>query len=164
MNDVPRRAAAVGLTLDIQHACDTPNTPAPANMKAWATAALNGHREHAEMTIRIVDEAEGAELNLTYRGKRGPTNVLSFPFEPPPGIDDLELIGDLVICAPVVEREAIEQGKALAAHWAHMVVHGTLHLLGYDHLTEGQATEMEALETDILLGLGFSAPYTARGY
>lgn len=165
MIDTPPQAAVAGLTLDIQHASEARIIPTQASLTAWATAALNGHRDHAEMTIRIVDEAEGAELNLTYRGKRGPTNVLSFPFYPPPGIGDLELIGDLVICAPVVEREAFEQGKDSAAHWAHMVVHGTLHLLGYDHLTEGQAAEMEALETDILLGLGFSAPYeyTSRG-
>lgn len=149
----------IGLTLDVQRACDAPGTPSTDSLTAWATAALSGHRDQAEMTIRIVDEAEGAELNLTYRGKSGPTNVLSFPFEAPPGIDGLELMGDLVVCAPVVEREAVQQGKALAAHWAHMVVHGTLHLLGYDHLTDGQAAQMEALETDILLRLGFSAPY-----
>ncbi len=156
----PERGA-VGLMLDRQQACDSPHIPVQARLEAWAGAVLVGRRDHAEMTIRIVDEAEGAELNLSYRGKQGPTNVLSFPFDPPPGIDDLALIGDLVICAPVVEREAAKQGKPVEAHWAHMVVHGTLHLLGYDHQSEGQAVEMEALETEILQGLGFSAPYEA---
>lgn len=161
MIDRSPSSGAVGLMLDRQQACDSPHIPAQARLEAWVGAALDGRRDHAEMTIRIVDETEGAALNLTYRGKQGPTNVLSFPFDPPPGIDDLALIGDLVICAPVVEREAAEQGKPVEAHWAHMVVHGTLHLLGYDHQSEGQATEMEALETEILQGLGFSAPYEA---
>ncbi len=161
MIDLSPERGAVGLMLDRQQACDRPYIPAQARLEAWAGASLVGRRDHAEMTIRIVDETEGAELNLTYRGKQGPTNVLSFPFDPPPGIDDLALIGDLVICAPVVEREAAEQGKPVEAHWAHMVVHGTLHLLGYDHQSEGQAAEMEALETEILQGLGFSAPYEA---
>ena len=159
MSDPAPGSAVAGLALDVQQACDAPGIPARASLETWAMAALNGLRHRSEMTIRIVDEAEGAELNLTYRGKSGPTNVLSFPFEAPPGIGDLDLIGDLVVCAPVVEREAAEQGKDLAAHWAHMVVHGTLHLLGYDHLTDGEAAEMEALETDVLKGLGFDAPY-----
>ena len=110
------------------------------------------------MTVRIVDEAESNELNLTYRGKDKPTNVLSFPFEAPPGLE-LPLLGDLVICRQVVEREAQEQGKPLMAHWAHMVVHGSLHLLGYDHIEDEEAEEMEALERDIMQELGFADPY-----
>ncbi|MGL5337628.1 MAG: rRNA maturation RNase YbeY, partial [Aeromonas veronii] len=93
-----------------------------------------------------------------YRGKDKPTNVLSFPFEAPPGLE-LPLLGDLVICRQVVEREAEEQGKPLMAHWAHMVVHGSLHLLGYDHIEDEEAEEMEALERDIMQELGFADPY-----
>ncbi|KAA6184081.1 rRNA maturation RNase YbeY [Thiohalocapsa marina] len=163
--------ASVALTLDLQWASDAPELPSAEQLRAWAEAALDhsGAPSPAqpEMTIRIVDEAEGAELNAAYRGRSGATNVLSFPFELPPGLDaagaaDLpDLLGDLVICAPVVQREALQQGKPLAAHWAHMVVHGTLHLLGYDHIQAAEAARMEALETDILRRLGFSAPYEA---
>jgi probable rRNA maturation factor len=101
------------------------------------------------VTVRLVDEAESRELNHTYRGKDKPTNVLSFPFEAPPGLE-LPLLGDLVICRQVVEAEAVEQGKPLMAHWAHMVVHGSLHLLGYDHIEDEEAEEMEQLERDIM--------------
>ena len=105
-----------------------------------------------------MDEDEGAELNEAYRRKQGPTNVLSFPFEAPPGVE-LSLLGDIVVCAPVVAREAGEQGKILESHWAHMVVHGCLHLLGYDHMEPVEAEAMEALETEILGGLGYPNPY-----
>ena len=120
---------------------------------------LIGRRDRAELSIRLVDQAEGAILNGRFRGRRGPTNVLSFPFEPLPGLEDCDLIGDLVICAPVVAREAAEQGKSLQAHWAHMLVHGVLHLLGYDHLDAAHAAQMEGLETRIIRRLGFPAPY-----
>lgn len=113
------------------------------------------------MTIRLVDEAESHELNLTYRGKDKPTNVLSFPFEAPPGIE-MPLLGDLIICRQVVEQEAKEQQKPLEAHWAHMVVHGSLHLLGYDHIEDDEAEEMESLETEIMLALGYEDPYIAE--
>jgi probable rRNA maturation factor len=106
-----------------------------------------------------VDESEGAEINRRFRGWHGATNVLSFPFEPLPGLGECELIGDLVVCAPLVAREAREQGKTLDAHWAHMLVHGVLHLLGYDHRDAASAGEMEGLETWILCELGFPAPY-----
>ncbi len=112
-----------------------------------------------ELSLRLVDEAESADLNQRYRGKAGPTNVLSFPFEPPPGARGRRYLGDLAICAPVVVREAAEQAKAPEAHWAHLVVHGVLHLLGYDHLDEAMALVMETLETRILGDLGFPPPY-----
>jgi probable rRNA maturation factor len=108
--------------------------------------------------VRIVDEQESAELNEQYRHKQGPTNVLSFPFECPPGVE-LNLLGDLVICAPVVQREAQQQQKQELAHWAHMVVHGTLHLLGYDHLQQDEAEAMENREIRIMEDLGYSDPY-----
>ncbi len=149
------------LVLDLQVACEAPALPDAVRLRAWATAALTGRREVAELTIRLVDEAEATELNQRYRGRPGPTNVLSFPFEAPPGLPPQDLIGDLVICAPLVAREASEQGKPQDAHWAHLVVHGTLHLLGYDHLTDPDAEEMEAMETVILAGLGFPSPYEA---
>jgi probable rRNA maturation factor len=132
--------------------------PQETDFKRWIEAALQDHKESAEVVVRVVDEQESADLNQTYRGKTGPTNVLSFPFEAPAQID-MDLLGDLVICAPVIEREAVEQHKTLESHWAHMAVHGTLHLLGYDHLTDEQALEMELLETTILTGMGYQAPY-----
>ena len=114
-----------------------------------------------EMTIRIVDEEESQTLNREYRGKDYPTNVLSFPFEVPEGIE-LPLLGDLVICRQVMEREAKEQQISLASHWAHLAVHGTLHLLGYDHIEEAEAEEMEGLETKIMQKLGFEDPYLSE--
>lgn len=150
------------IKLAIQNASASSRVPAKADVTHWAAAALEGRRKRARLSLRIVDEEESADLNGRYRGKARPTNVLSFLFEAPPGLPDpLSLIGDLAICAPVVEREALEQGKSLEAHWAHMVVHGVLHLLGHDHLDEVEAQEMEALETRILEELGFPAPYEA---
>ena len=146
------------MNVDIQRQTETGQQPDDPDICSWAEAAYLGDDSEAEVTVRIVDEAESAELNQTYRHKVGPTNVLSFPFDAPPGID-LPLLGDLVICAPVVEREAREQHKATQAHWAHMVVHGSLHLQGYDHIETQQAEQMEALEIDILARLGFSNPY-----
>ncbi len=147
------------LELDLQIALDLPRLPAETDFRRWAEAALAGadHRQDAELTLRIVNEAESAALNETYRHKQGPTNVLSFPFEAPPEVDST-LLGDIVICAPVVLREAIVQGKSPEAHWAHLVAHGVLHLLGYDH-DEAQAEAMESLEIRILAGLGFPDPY-----
>jgi probable rRNA maturation factor len=147
------------LELDVQIALDLPGLPAEADFRRWAEAALAGadYRQDAALTLRIVNEAESAALNERYRHKPGPTNVLSFPFEAPPEVDST-LLGDIVICAPVVLREAIVQGKTPEAHWAHLVAHGVLHLLGYDH-DEAQAAAMEALEIHILAGLGFPDPY-----
>ncbi|HHF3795142.1 TPA: rRNA maturation RNase YbeY [Haemophilus influenzae] len=135
--------------------------PTEEQIVQWATGAVQPEGNEVEMTVRIVDEAESHELNLTYRGKDRPTNVLSFPFECPDEVE-LPLLGDLVICRQVVEREAAEQEKPLMAHWAHMVVHGSLHLLGYDHIEDDEAEEMESLETQIMQGLGFADPYLAE--
>lgn len=135
--------------------------PTEEQIVQWAADAVQPEGNEVEMTVRIVDEAESHELNLTYRGKDRPTNVLSFPFECPDEVE-LPLLGDLVICRQVVEREAAEQEKPLMAHWAHMVVHGSLHLLGYDHIEDDEAEEMESLETKIMQGLGFDDPYLAE--
>jgi len=115
-----------------------------------------------QVTVRIVDEAEITQLNKDYRHKDGSTNVLSFPFESPPGMPAEEcesLLGDVVVCAAVVAQEAVAQHKPTEAHWAHMLVHGILHLLGYDHQTDSEAQEMETLEVDVLAGLGYPNPY-----
>jgi probable rRNA maturation factor len=134
--------------------------PAP-DLKRWARSAL-GHGVRGELTVRIVGEEESARLNVRYRGKQGPTNVLSFPAGVPASAESDEVLpfGDLVICADVVEREAREQGKPLAAHWAHMVVHGALHLMGYDHETAREARVMERRERALLAALGFPDPYS----
>ncbi|MCK7598241.1 rRNA maturation RNase YbeY [Microbulbifer sp. CAU 1566] len=150
------------LFLDVQRASKQPGLPSDEELTRWATAALGHRHDQAEMTVRIVDEDESQTLNSQYRGKDKPTNVLSFPSDLPAElIEELELplLGDLVICAPVVAREAEQQHKALAAHWAHMTVHGTLHLLGYDHIEDDEAEIMENLETRILAQLGFNDPY-----
>ena len=146
------------MNVDIQRQTETGSQPDDPDICSWASAAYLGDNDAAEMTVRIVDENESAQLNETYRRKAGPTNVLFFPFDTPAGID-LPLLGDLVICAPVVECEARQQNKTTLAHWAHMVVHGCLHLQGYDHIEAKQAERMEALEIEILARLGFSNPY-----
>ncbi|PWG64110.1 rRNA maturation RNase YbeY [Sediminicurvatus halobius] len=142
----------------MQIASEHGSIPGAADFRRWAAAALGEAHAEAEMTIRVVDEAEGRALNRDYRGRDYATNVLSFPVELPAGVE-LPLVGDLVICAPVVTREAAEQGKAPEAHWAHLVVHGVLHLLGYDHIREDEGVVMEAREREILAGLGYPDPY-----
>ncbi len=142
--------------VELQNASASLFLPSEKDLTQWAKAATR--RDNAEIVVRVVDEPESAELNEHYRGKAGPTNVLSFPFEAPPGVTT-EILGDLVVCAPVVEREAKEQGKTLQAHWAHMVVHGVMHLQGYDHIEEDEAVIMESEEIAIMNGLGFSNPY-----
>ena len=136
--------------------------PSPVSFRRWVEATLAGARRRraSELSIRIVGTREGRTLNRSYRDKDYATNVLSFPVDLPPGVR-LPLLGDIAVCAPVVRREAAEQGKPLAHHWAHMTVHGVLHLLGYDHIEDAEAEAMEALETRILAGLGIANPYEA---
>jgi probable rRNA maturation factor len=134
------------------------DVPSQRAVARWARAALADHGEGAQLVVRIVDEAEGRGLNRRYRGGKGATNVLSFPYDGPPVVRPA-LLGDIVLCRPVVEREADAQGKPRAAHWAHLVVHGVLHLLGYDHERHRDAVIMEALETRILATLGLPDPY-----
>jgi probable rRNA maturation factor len=147
------------LELDLQNASSAASLPSETDLRRWCELALRARSADSELTIRLVDEAEGRELNRTWRHKDYATNVLSFPAEIPEGILDIPLLGDLVICVPVVEREAAEQGKTLQAHWAHLVIHGCLHLLGYDHQDDDEAEEMEALERELLAELGHPDPY-----
>lgn len=147
------------IELDLQVASTGDHLPALGAFQAWSELALRQRTADSELTIRLVDEAEGRELNHTWRHKDYATNVLSFPADVPDDLLDIPLLGDLVICVPVVEREAIEQGKALEAHWAHLVIHGCLHLLGYDHIDDEEAEEMEALERLLLAELGHPDPY-----
>ncbi len=146
------------IDLDLQIATEAPDLPSEADILRWVTAVVGDAMEEAQLTVRISDEAEIRELNATYRGKDYATNVLSFPFEAPPGVD-IPLLGDIIICATVVAREAAEQKKPLEAHWAHMVIHGTLHLLGYDHIEDAEAEVMEGLEISLLTDLGYANPY-----
>lgn len=146
----------------IQRATRLRGLPSDAMFRRWVTAALAGagHRRATELTIRLVNEAEGRRLNHRWRRRDYATNVLSFPAELPSGLRS-PLLGDLVLCAPVVQREAKAQHKTSKAHWAHLTVHGTLHLLGYDHVGKRKAAKMESLETAILGKLDFSDPYAA---
>ena len=153
---------AVEPDVSVTYATARKGVPSSASFRKWVTAALADRDAPAEMAIRIVGADEGRELNRTYRGKDYATNVLSFPAESPEGLPEdveLPLLGDLVICADVVAREAAEQGKRPADHWAHLVVHGTLHLLGWDHEADDEAEAMEAREREILAGLGIADPY-----
>lgn len=153
------------LELEVQRITENTDTPTDAELQHWVSTALTALVQNSnpqELLIRIVDETESAELNATYRHKAGPTNVLSFPFVAPPPIKS-NLLGDLVICAPLVVRGAIEQNKIVTAHWAHLVIHGILHLLGHDHKTEAEAGVMENLERQILATLGYPDPYTETG-
>lgn len=152
--------------VDLQLACEDKNLPGEADIQNWIDTALAQFNSVAtvpltdaqEITVRIVDASESQQLNLSYRGKDKPTNVLSFPFESPPEVK-LDLLGDLVVCAQVVEQEALQQNKYLLHHWAHIIVHGTLHLLGYDHIEDSDAQLMEALEISILAKLAIDDPY-----
>lgn len=147
----------MNINLDVQREVDA--LPKDEDLLKWVTETLVFEKHSdTELTIRFVDEKESAELNEQYRYKSGSTNILSFPFETPAEVG-LNLLGDLVICTDVVKRQAVEQNKDELAHWAHMVVHGTLHLLGYDHLVAAEADVMEDKEIKILSQLGYTDPY-----
>lgn len=169
----------MGFDIDIQMACDKAELPQAGEamssyIEDWVKAVLTAPQTRwqrrqpwqaadtfhhaAQLTVRLVDTEEGIALNQDYRHRQGPTNVLAFPFDEPFQLQP-PLLGDVVICAPLVASEARQQSKPLLAHWAHLVVHGTLHLLGYDHLGDNQAQEMEGLEITILTQLGFADPY-----
>lgn len=159
-----------GVSADLQIVCEATGVPPKKDIEVWLARVLAETQSSlagaSEISIRVVDEVESQALNLNYRGKDQSTNVLAFPVALPDIGDWPEgmaiPLGDLVICAPVVAREAGEQGKDLAAHWSHMLVHGMLHLLGYDHETENQAETMEALEIRILQGQGVKNPYEEK--
>ena len=144
--------------IEIQNSSKNDDVPPEPDIRSWIEAVLENQSSDSGVSVKVVDEREIQRLNSCFRSKDQATNVLSFPAELPPGID-VPLLGDLAICAPVVSREAIEQNKPLRAHWAHMLVHGTLHLLGYDHIDDSNAEQMERLETEILAHMNFPAPY-----
>ena len=152
----------IHLDVAVGYAAPRAGVPAAVSFRKWVAAALEGRIREADLAIRIVDEKDGRALTHHYRGKDYATNVLSFPAELPEGLPKgvkLPLLGDLVLCAPVVAREAKEQGKPLNAHYAHLTVHGCLHLLGWDHEEPREAEAMEQLEREILAGLGLPDPY-----
>ena len=154
----------VRLDVSVGYATPRAGLPAAVSFRKWVAAALKGRIREADLAIRIVDSKEGRALNRHYRGKDYATNVLSFPAERPHGLPKdvrMPLLGDLVLCAPVIAREAREQGKPLVAHYAHLTVHGALHLLGWDHGDEREAECMEQLEREILTNLGIADPYKA---
>jgi probable rRNA maturation factor len=146
------------IELQVQNASSVTEIPSLEDFNRWAGAVLQSH-DDTVLTIRLVDDEESRALNATYRHKDSPTNVLSFPADLPEEID-LPLLGDIVICAPLVEREAAEQGKSRRAHWAHLTLHGILHLLGHDHRDDREALEMESIETRAMQALGFPDPYS----
>jgi probable rRNA maturation factor len=157
----------IRLDVSVGYALPRTGLPAAVSFRRWVAAALDGRIREADLAIRLVDAKEGRALNRHYRGKDYATNVLSFPAEVAEGVKlpkgvKMPLLGDLVICAPVVAKEARDQGKPLNAHYAHLTVHGALHLLGWDHEDECDAECMEKLEREILAGLGIDDPYLER--
>ena len=155
----------VRLDVGVSYALPRTGLPSSVSFRKWVAAALKRRIREADLAVRVVDEKEGCSLNHHYRGKDYATNVLSFPAEMPQGLPKgvkMPLLGDLVICAPVVAREAAEQGKSLSAHYAHLTVHGTLHLLGWDHEDDKEADAMEQLEREILAELGIDDPYAGE--
>lgn len=153
------------LAVDVQIACDDSDIPSKGTIEFWATRAIaesgKSPAANVELTVRVVDREEIRSLNRDYRQLDKATNVLSFPAGVISGLpaEATQLLGDVVVCAAVVREEAAEQGKPVDGHWAHMLVHGTLHLLGYDHRTAADAAEMEGLETRILTANGLGDPY-----
>ncbi|OUS33887.1 rRNA maturation RNase YbeY ['Osedax' symbiont bacterium Rs2_46_30_T18] len=146
--------------IEVQYASEEPQLPSEAQIKNWVETSLQRYSQRFSLCIRIVDSDESQNLNNQYRGKDKPTNVLSFSFDMPECVDaETEILGDLVVCASIVADEAKEQNKALFDHWAHMIVHGVLHLLGFDHIKDSEALEMEQLERDILAVLSIADPY-----
>lgn len=145
------------IDLDIQRVVDHPGVPNDDELRCWVQTALSDQGA-VMVNVRIVDEAEGWALNKQWRQRDSATNVLSFPADAPP-VGGLRVLGDVVLCAPVVQREAVEQGKEVAHHWAHLLIHGLLHLLGFDHIDAARAEEMEAREVELLAGLGIPDPY-----
>ena len=144
--------------VDVQYAVTVDGMPQADVIRQWVLQTLPDNKKDSELTIRVVDEAEITALNRQYRGKDGATNVLSFPYEAIAGVET-DLLGDIVICAPVVASESVAQARPLDAHWAHIVIHGVLHLLGYDHHQDDEAHRMEARETELLDSLGYANPY-----
>ncbi len=152
--------------IDLQIACKQNNLinelPTEAQLQLWVDTALaevsSKTQQDFELTIRLVNQEESQQLNMQYRGKDKPTNVLSFPFEVPEGIE-LNLLGDLIICIEVMKQEALAQNKTLFDHWAHLVIHGCLHLVGFDHISDSEAAEMESIEIAVLAKLGIKNPY-----
>ena len=151
----------VQFDVSVSYGVPRAGVPAPVSFRKWAFAAAEGRILKADLAIRVVDTKEACSLNRHYRGKDYATNVLSFPADLPEGVN-VPLLGDLVICAPVVAREAKEQKKSLAAHYAHLTIHGVLHLLGLDHEDDREAEAMEAIERALLAELGFGDPYLER--
>lgn len=149
----------MAIEIEIQNKTSLSSVPTDLQFEHWAAAALRDCGD-TELVIRLVDQEESRRLNEQFAHKKTPTNVLSFPAALPPSVC-LPLLGDVVICAPLVEREAEQQNKSIVAHWAHLTIHGILHLLGHDHLSDEEASEMEALETRLLQSLGFPDPYQA---
>ncbi|MCK5120641.1 MAG: rRNA maturation RNase YbeY [Methylococcales bacterium] len=147
--------------LDLQLVSESKNLPSQDQFQYWVDSVLKDDSQDSEIVIRVVDEDEMTQFNEQYRNKTGSTNILSFPFDAPDAVES-DLLGDLLVCAAVVEREAQQQDKILEHHWAHMIVHGVLHLLGYDHINDQDAEEMEALEVKILKTIKINNPYEEK--
>lgn len=150
--------------VDLQNACDDPIPVSDEKLISWAELPLSDHLQTAELTVRLVDDKEMTQLNHAYRQQNKATNVLAFPSAIPAGVElEYPLLGDVIICPSVLRAESIEQDKPLAEHWAHIIIHGVLHLLGYDHIQESDAEVMQATEIKLLAKLGFSNPYHIEG-
>lgn len=158
---IRRKSPRYGLDLDLSVSYSLPRAglPAPASFRRWAEATLRGRMRRADLAIRLANDHEAQALNRHYRGRDYATNVLSFPAELPEGVK-LPVLGDIVLCPSVVAKEAAEQKKTLRNHYAHLTVHGVLHLLGFDHIDKKEALAMETLECEVLDGLGIADPYT----